>query len=87
MECFGSPEGAAFAEVTQKGADPDRIMAEPLFGDTLPPCPECKNSERLASLGIMGAQFRVLLKPLNTIECAVMYRGFQGGPQFSPHDA
>ena len=36
-------------------------------------------AERLASLGIMGAQLRGPLKPLC---CDV-----QGGPQFFPHDA
>ena len=40
-------------------------------------------SERLVSLGIMGDKLRAPLKPLNTKECSVMYRG----PELGPHDA
>ena len=38
------------------------------------------------SLGIMGTRLRAPLKPLNTID-AVIYNGFQGGPQLVPPNA
>ena len=39
---------------------------------------------RLASLGIMGDQFKASFKPLNTIERCDGPRGFREGPQLVP---
>ena len=40
----------------------------------------CPLPERLASLGRMGAQLRDSLKPLNTIVCCDVPKGFRGCP-------
>ena len=40
--------------------------------------------ETLAPIGIMGCRLRTPLKPLNTIECCVVFEGFPGKPQLGP---
>ena len=46
-----------------------------------------RSSERLAPLGLIGAQLRTPGIALNTIYCCDGAMGFRGGLHMDPHDA